>query len=258
VDTEPTPAPATPGTAQASIILSLFKRIARKFIVFFATAAECAGFRAAFDIEADGLHDASRVHCISVVDLDNDNPVEEYGPNQIAAALKRLSGTTYLTGHNIIGYDLPTLQRLHDWAPPASCTIVDTMVAARTILPNLDDIDDQIAAIGKVKMGKLRGRYSIEAFAMRLGLAKIGADIEDFSEFTAEMMARNANDTLVCKRIWQFLRPDSYPAEALELEHRVSRICSRITADGVPFDVNAAKHLQRQWTERRAELRAQM
>ena len=258
MDTEPTPAPATPGTAQASIILSLFKRIARKFIVFFATAAECAGFRAAFDIEADGLHDASRVHCISVVDLDNDNPVEEYGPNQIAAALKRLSGTTYLTGHNIIGYDLPTLQRLHDWAPPASCTIVDTMVAARTILPNLDDIDDQIAAIGKVKMGKLRGRYSIEAFAMRLGLAKIGADIEDFSEFTAEMMARNANDTLVCKRIWQFLRPDSYPAEALELEHRVSRICSRITADGVPFDVNAAKHLQRQWTERRAELGAQL
>ena len=254
---EPTPAPATPGTARADIILSLFKRLARKFIVFPATAAKCAGFRGAFDIEANGLHDATKLHCIAITDLDSDR-IYEYGPNQISAALKRLSSTTYLTGHNICGYDLPTLQRLHNWTPPASCTILDTMVAARLILPNLEDIDDKIAAMSKTKVGKLRGRYSLEAFGVRLGISKVGADIGDWSEWTVKMQERCVADTKITKALWQFLQPDSYPAEALALEHRVSRICSRITADGAPFDVKAAKHRQRQWTERCTELGAQL
>jgi DNA polymerase I-like protein with 3'-5' exonuclease and polymerase domains len=48
------------------------------------------------------------------------------------------------------------------------------------------------------------------------------------------------------------------PAQALVLEHRVARICERITADGVPFDVKAAAQLRQQWTARRAELGAQL
>jgi hypothetical protein len=92
----------------------------------------------------------------------------------------------------------------------------------------------------------------------RLGIAKVGADIEDWSKWTPEMQARCVADTKITKALWQFLQPDGYPAEALALEHRVARICERITADGVPFDVKAAAQLRQQWTARRAELGAQL
>jgi DNA polymerase I-like protein with 3'-5' exonuclease and polymerase domains len=260
---KPTLAPAAPGTAQASTILSKFKFIARKFIVFPAAATiatiatKPAGLRGAFDIEADGLQDATKVHCIVIVDLDTDQ-IYQYGPDQIPAALEHLLRFTYLTGHNIAEYDLPTLRRLHNWAPAPDCTIVDTMVAARLILPNLDDIDDKVAAMSKTKLGKLRGRYSLEAFGVRLGISKAGIEIKDFSKWTPELQARCVTDVLMTKALWQFLLPDNYPAEALALEHRVSRICNAITNDGVPFDIKAAKQRRQQWTKRRAKIGAQL
>ena len=247
---------ASPGaTPQADLAVSIFRRIARRFIIP-ATAAKCDGLRVVFDIEADGLHDATRGHCVVVIDLDSDR-IDEYGPKQIPTALEHLSHAAYVTGHNICGYDLPTLRRLHNWAPPANCVIVDTMIAARLILPNLDDIDDKVAAMSKTKM-RLRGKYSLEAFGMRLGIPKVGADIEDWSKWTPEMQERCVADTKITKALWQFLQPDGYPAEALALEHRVARICERITADGVPFNIKMAERLRQEWTVRRAELEAQL
>jgi DNA polymerase I-like protein with 3'-5' exonuclease and polymerase domains len=254
---EPTPATATSGTAPRSgTALSRFRQIASRFII--PATTKCNGLRLAFDIEANGLlHDATTVHCVIVSDLDSDR-VDQYGPHRISAALAHLSRATYLIGHNICGFDLPLLQHLHNWTPAASCTIVDTLIAARLILPNLDDLDDKAAGIGGPKMGKLRGRYSIEAWGARLHIAKVGADIIDWSTWTPEMQERCAADVAICKALWQFLQPDGYSAKALELEHRVARICERITADGVPFDVNAAAQLCQQWTVRRAELGRQL
>jgi DNA polymerase I-like protein with 3'-5' exonuclease and polymerase domains len=254
VHTEPTPTAATP--SQASIALSIFRRIARKFIIP-ATVFQSAGLRGAFDIETNGLHDATKVHCVVIIDLDN-GQIYQYGPDQIGNALEHLSRFVYLTGHNITGYDLPTLWRLYNWSPSPGCTIVDTMVAARLILPNLDDIDDKVAAMTKTKAGKLRGRYSIEAFGARLSIVKAGADITDFSKWTPELQQRCVIDTVIAKRLWQLLQPDGYPAEALALEQSVAGICNRITADGAPFDVEAAKQRRQQWIDRRAKLGAQL
>ena len=256
--TEPIPAPATPAAARDSgaLSVSIFKRLARKFIIP-ATAAKCTGLRVAFDIEANGLHDATEVHCNAITDLDSDR-IDQYGPDQIPAALEHLSRAAYVTGHNITGYDLPTLRRLYQWQPQSTCVVVDTMIAARLILPNLEDIDNKVAAMTKTKAGKLRGRYSLEAFGARLGIPKVGADITDWSKFTPEMLARCIADAMFTKVLWQFFQPDGYPAEALALEHRVARICERITADGTPFDIKAAEQLRQQWIDRRAELGAQL
>ena len=70
---------------------------------------------AGFDAETDGLLDAAtKVHCIVIADLDSDR-IDEYGPDQIAAALAHLSRAAYLIGHNIISFDIPVLRRLYDW-----------------------------------------------------------------------------------------------------------------------------------------------
>jgi DNA polymerase-1 len=238
--------------------VSKFTQLAKRLIVPAAAQAH-DGLRLLFDIETDGLllDKVTRVHCAVVVDLDS-GQVDEYGPGQIAAALEHLSRASYLTGHNILDYDLRVLQHLHGWAPAAGCKILDTLIASRLILPHLSDLDDKAAATGDPKLGMLRGRYSIEAWGARLGIPKVGIDIKDWSAWTPEIQARCVADVAINKALWEFLQPDGYSARAMELEHRAAPICSRITADGVPFDAAAAERLHRVWRWRRAKIAAQL
>ena len=220
--------------------MSKFASIARRFIVPPADSRS-GGLRLVFDIEADELLEAAtKVHCIVVGDLDGDQ-VDEYGPEEIKAALAHLARADYLTGHNILAFDLPLLRRLHGWQPKVGCIIIDTLITGRLILPNIADLDDQAAGMADPPLGKLRGRFSLEAFGVRLGIPKTGTGIEDWLVFTPEMLARCVGDVAICKTLWRFLQPDGYSQEALALEHRVAVICDQITATGVPFDVTAAE-----------------
>jgi DNA polymerase I-like protein with 3'-5' exonuclease and polymerase domains len=234
----------------------IFQRIAARYI---APARAVTRTGAAFDLEANGLFNtATKLHCIAIVDLDGDR-VHEYGPEQIGAGLEHLARLEYLAGHNIANFDLPLLYKLHGWTQKAGCRIFDTLIASRTILPHIDDLDDEAAARGDPKLGpKLRGRHSIEAWGRRLGIEKKGVDITDWSTYTPEMMPRAVADALICKRILEFLQIDGYSPYALELEMRVAPICEEITAAGMYFDVAAAEKLQVRWTARRAELEAQL
>jgi hypothetical protein len=107
-----------------------------------------------FDIEADGLVDtATAIHCIVIAD--HNGKIEEFGPDQIEAALARLSGASRLIGHNIIGYDLPLLLRLYGWKPAVGCIVTDTLVASRLILPHMLNLDAQATRMGDLLLGKL-------------------------------------------------------------------------------------------------------
>jgi DNA polymerase I-like protein with 3'-5' exonuclease and polymerase domains len=236
---------------------TLFAQLARPFIM---PAGACdERLRLAFDLEGNGLLETiTQVHCIVITELDNDR-VYEYGPDRIVDALAHLVRADTLIGHNVQKYDLPVLRKLYGWAPAATIRIVDTLVAGRLILPNLAHIDSEVAARAKDKaFGQARGKYSLEAWGVRLGVAKIGAELEDWSQWTPEIQARSVGDVAVCKRLWQFLQPDGYPRAALDLEHAVAAICDRITADGAPFDSAAAERLRAGWEARRAELEAQL
>jgi DNA polymerase I len=236
--------------------VSKFTYLAAPYII--RTDLKVGTLRLVFDIEANNLLDqATKIHCIVIADLDSDQ-IDSYGPGQIDAGLAHLKRADYLTGHNISGYDLPLLRRLLGWTPAPDCTIMDTLVAGRLILPHVDDLDDKAAAMGDPKLEKLRGRYSLEAWGARLGIPKIGADIEDWSVWTPEMQERCVGDVAICKALYRFLQPDGYSKQAMELEHHTAAICNRITADGVPFDTAAAERLRQQWMKRRAELEAQL
>jgi DNA polymerase I-like protein with 3'-5' exonuclease and polymerase domains len=248
VDTSPTP-PPTPAPAGKH---QIFCRLAARYII--PASSKPKGLRVAFDGEADALLDAAtKMHCIVVVDLDSDR-IDEFGPNQIDAALARLSEATYLVGHNILGFDLPVLQRLHGWAPQPTCTIVDTLIVGRLILANVLDLDMKAEPMGAPPLGKLHGRFSLEAWGARLGIPKVGAEIEDFSQWSPELQARCVGDARLAKTLHQFLQPDGQPPGALALEHRVAPICERITTDGIPFDRAEAEERCTQWTARLNQL----
>jgi DNA polymerase I-like protein with 3'-5' exonuclease and polymerase domains len=252
--TQSTPSPAPEAQPYAR---ALFAQLARPSIM--PTSDRSEGLRLIFDLESDGLLDAvTRVHCIVVGDLDSDR-VHEYGPGRITDALAHLAHADVLIGHNIQGYDLPVLRKLNGWAPRSKCRIVDTLIAARLILPHLAKIDAEVAARTKnAAFGQVHGKYSLEAWGLRLGMPKIGAEINEWSQWTPEIQARCVGDVAICKRLWQFSQPDGYRRAALDLEHRVAAICNQITADGAPFDAAAAEQLREQWETHRAVLETRL
>jgi RecA-family ATPase/DNA polymerase I-like protein with 3'-5' exonuclease and polymerase domains len=254
----PAAKPGSPHPASTPVTLrhARFLYLARRYIVPVTSKTE--GLRLCFDIEADGLLDAAtKIHCIVVADLDSDQ-INAYGPEQVDDALAHLARADYLTGHNIAGYDVSLLRRLHNWTPSPGCVVVDTLIASRLILPNLFDLDQQAAAMGDPSLGKLTGGHSLAVWGRRLGMPKLGTDIEVWSQWTPEIQERCVSDVRLTKVLWQFLQPDGQPTEALTLEHRVATICEQITADGIPFDVKAAEQRRQQWTERRAGLEGEL
>jgi DNA polymerase I-like protein with 3'-5' exonuclease and polymerase domains len=215
--------------------------------------------RLVFDIEANGLLDtATKVHCIAIANLDQDEVVA-YGPDEISAALTHLQRADCLISHNGIGYDLPLLRKLYDWAPPPSCKITDTLATGRLILPDIAALDDKAAFMARQKLSKeIRGSYSLAAWGTRLDIAKVGTDIEVWEEWTPEIQERCCGDARLTKALWHFLKPDGYDQRAIDLEHRATFVCERIKADGVPFDSTRAEQLAQQLTARRAVLKAKL
>jgi hypothetical protein len=233
-----------------------FFRLAWPFIR--PAAAKQQGPRLLFDTESDGLLDtATKLHCIAIVDIDSER-VEIFGPDKIAEGLARLSEARYLAGHNIGAFDLPLLQMLRAWSPPDGCTIVDTLITSRLVLPHILDLDQQSRRIGDPPLGSLMGAHSLEAWGIRFGMPKTGTDITDWSVWTPEIEQRCINDVALNKRLWEFLQPDGQPGEALVLEHRVATICDEIAAAGMPFDVTAGEELCRRFTKRRTALEGEL
>ena len=250
-----TPAPSDPPmpALYPPSAVRLFASLARQYIV--PGAAKDAGLRLVFDLESDGLlADATKVHCVGGTGLDDDS-VDEFGPEQIPAALEYLTQAAAVIGHNALTFDVPLLAQLHGWRPKI---VRDTLVASRLILPNLADLDNEVAARTGASLGKLHGKYSLAAWGIRLGIPRVGTDIDVWAAWTPEIQERCAVDVTICKALWHFLQVDGYSQQAIELEHHVAVVCDQITRDGAPFDVAAAEYLQREWEARRDELERQL
>jgi hypothetical protein len=170
-----------------------------------------------------------------------------------------LSRATYnICGHNILGHDLPLLERLYGWRPTPGCTIEDTLVLSRMLLPNILELDNQAAAMGDPAMGRYHGKHSIAAWGLRLRKCKAHGDITDWSRWTPEMHERCIVDVQITTQLWQFQRSDAYSREARELEHRIAPLCARIQEDGVPINAAKARKLHDELIARKTALGAQL
>lgn len=194
-----------------------------------------------FDIEANGFLDVvTKLHCINAKDVDTKEKFA-WGPDQIPQALETLEKADKLIAHFGIGYDFPVLEKLHGFAP-AREKKVDSYVVVKVMRPSQKDSDAGLVKAGRLP-GKLHGKHSIEAWGYRLGVQKLHADIEDWSEFTPEMQERCESDVDVQDALWDWLKPDTYSQRAIELEHRIAILCRRMEAAGVWFDEKAAQEL---------------
>lgn len=214
--------------------------------------------RVAFDIETDGLLDTcSTVHVLSIRCV-NTGEVRSYTGSRVRDGLKILEAAGQILVHNGIKFDIPALAKLYGLHIPPE-RVLDTLVLARLVWPTVGETLDPVLQRKRgLVMGRLWGSHSLEAWGMRLGVAKVGADIADWSRFTPEMLARCEADTLITVRLYERVMEQAPAEAAVALEHAVAWVCAQIERNGFKLDVPALEDLAQRLMVERAALREKL
>lgn len=180
------------------------------------------------DIETDDLN-ATRVWCIVCRNVETDKVLSFYGDfwdNFQAALHNELKGAIFV-GHNLLWFDLPTLNRLGRLSLPLD-RAVDTMVLSYLYHPAMP------------------GGHSLEAWGRRLGNPK--GDFNDYSKFTPEMLEYCIQDTAVTRLLYlklsKRMREKGYTELSCSIEHGFAEIINEQQRNGFFFDIDGARELR--------------
>jgi len=198
------------------------------------------------DIETDGLLDSvTKVHCIGMTVLGaraGQVFVNEEPYDCLDDALEIMKQAKSLSGHNIIGFDLPVLKKILGWVPAKSTRIYDTLIMSRLIHTDLMERD----AKKKIIVPKLWGSHSLKAWGERLDVPKmeLGEGEDDrFDLFTPEMADYCIQDISVTAALMEHFDEINYSKEAVELEHQFATVIQRQVEYGFAFDVTKGQEL---------------
>lgn len=187
------------------------------------------------DIEANGLDDATRVWCLVQQNVATGAIHKFVGHDEIRRWASELPSDYVLIGHNILSYDVPTLNRLIGLELIlARC--IDTLVLSYLFNPQLP----RPAGLS----GK-KGPHSLEAWGLRLNDHK--GDYDDWSKFTPEMLEYCVQDVKLCTRVFTALtgrlRNRGFSEQSVWIEHRIRVVVDKQERTGFCFDVPAAQSL---------------
>ena len=93
--------------------------------------------------------------------------------------------TKEVIGHNIIGFDIPVLNKFFGYDLFKNCKITDTLVLSRLLNPMID------------------GGHSLKNWGIKLGHSKI--EFEQFDFFSEDMLKYCRNDVDLTQRLYNFL-----------------------------------------------------
>jgi DNA polymerase I-like protein with 3'-5' exonuclease and polymerase domains len=187
-----------------------------------------------FDIEADSL-EPTKIWCIAAVDPDS-GETKTFGPTEIVNGLAFLNTADKLIGHNIIGYDLPAIKKIHNIDLTEGKAIVDTLVLSRLFNPTRE------------------GGHSLESWGYRIGLQKI--EHTEFGEYTPEMLNYCRNDAVLNAKMFNNLKSESrgFSRQSVVLEHETLKIIANQRERGFLLDVKSATLLVAELTDRLKEV----
>ena len=213
--------------------------------------------RLVFDIEANGfLKQLTTIHCLAIRNLDKEDEVWSYKPDEIEQGLEHLLQADELIGHNIIAYDIPAIQKVYPQFDTKDIKITDTLVLSRLIAADIG-LRDYAKQPDMPK--RLYGSHSLKAWGYRLGEYKGDfGENNDWSAWTQEMHDYMVQDTLVNHRLWYALAPESWSQNSIDFEMKVADICNRIGTEGWTFDTAAAGKLYAQLVKEKDELTTEL
>lgn len=230
-----------------------------------------------FDIETNGLlNETTVIHSLVIYNNTTGELISctdhKYEYEQVIGAenqqligqpiwygLKLLEEADEISGHNIVKFDIPAIQKLYpDFKPKGK--IFDTLLMSKLVYPDVDEIDDR-----KIRKGlfpkKLRGRYSLRAWGYRLKEYKGDyCEQEDcWAEWSADMQRYCEQDVMVTQKLYNLLKSKDISEEAVKLEHQFAQILFRQEQRGVYFDkqkaIELASHLTAEKYRLEEELR---
>lgn len=181
------------------------------------------------DLEANGLT-PDTIWC--VVTRENGVNTVHTTPDTLCKALEC---SVSVCGHNLIGYDLPVLERL--WGlSVAPERVVDTLVLSRLYDPSR------------------QGGHSLRAWGETLGFPK--GDHDDWSRLSQEMIDYCIRDVEVTEAVHKSLTRDmsGFDPASIELEHKVQYIVQQQERNGWVLDQQLAHELLATFKERMNEI----
>jgi DNA polymerase I-like protein with 3'-5' exonuclease and polymerase domains len=198
-----------------------------------------------FDIETNALKikDITKIHCCVIGGSCGHTALY----TKVKEWLPLLENADVLIGHNICSYDIPAIQHLYPEFKPKG-KVIDTLILARMFWPDILDIDFKKKWPGMPM--QLYGRHKLEAYGFRLGQQKRHADLEDFSELTADLADRCKCDVDVTAKLWDRLQPKAAACMgAVDLEMEFATLISLQERSGFHFDVSEALKLEAEITQ---------
>lgn len=192
--------------------------------------------RVVIDIEANGLENPTQVWVIVCKNLDTGEYHVFKEVTKNAKELERFLEFSRMEitwiGHNILGYDLPVLQRLCGLNWDVDLTY-DTLVLSKLI-----DYPRE-------------GGHSIEAYGQEFSLEKI--HFNEFTKYSYEMERYCRRDVDICEKIYRkYTRYINFPRhqQAIRLEHSFQLVVNELHNNGFYFNKEDANALLREVNER--------
>ena len=162
-----------------------------------------------FDLESDGLlDDVTRIHCLVIYDAETDQTLvynDEGDQEPIVRGVQVLQEAEVICGHNVIGYDIPVLQKIYPWFEPTAL-VVDTLLLSRLYHNDMLAVDKEHG--WKNMPSQMYGRHSLESYGYRLGEYKgsFGKDT-DWKRWSPEMQDYCIQDVNVTKKLCDHFHP---------------------------------------------------
>ena len=207
-----------------------------------------------FDIETSSiknfrtLEGLEKIHCLVIREDDN---VYTYTDKDIRKGLEHLRLADVIVGHNIVGFDIPAIQKLYpSWEPTG--LVRDTVILSRFIFS--DQKNNDFKKVGKEDFPKnLIGSHSLKAWGHRLGEYK-GDYNGGFDEYSDEMLDYCIQDTKVTQSLWKAINSTKPSSDASILEHDFACVIKDQIDYGFAFNVEKAVELYGEWVEERSKL----
>lgn len=216
----------------------------------------CENERLAFDIETNGL-DPDKIHCLVIKNID-DGFIDSYEEEGMIFGLCRLNVAAEIIGHNIIGYDIPSLRKVYPDHFNPKGKVTDTLVLSRLLRADLtnEDYEANFNADGLLPK-RLHGSHSLAAWGMRIGLHK-GDYTGGWETFSQEMLDYCVQDVEVTHELYKQLAPEEHSQVAIDFAHELATLCDKIGKFGWTFNMPAASKLYGELSELRSNIESEL
>jgi DNA polymerase I-like protein with 3'-5' exonuclease and polymerase domains len=180
-----------------------------------------------FDIETNGLQ-PTKIFCLSVLDVDTKEQFD-FPPSAVEEGIELLESADKLIGHNIIGFDIPVVERLGG-VDLMNKKLIDTLVLSRLFNP-------------------IRASHGLKAWGNTLGFPKI--EFSDYGRYSEDLMKYCAQDVFVNYKVYQALKGESkgFTSESVNLETETYKITCEQQNYGIALDKKATQSLLKYFKE---------